>query len=97
MFEKDENEVRRNKEKRKSEEKMQEAREDTSDRGRERGRGSGTTNQVDCLITSCIPHSSPILLIPPPPLLPGPSLPVHLHGNQTGCLIHELNIFSVAG
>lgn len=26
-----------------------------------------------------------------------PSLLVHLHGNQTGCLIHELNIFPVAG
>lgn len=31
------------------------------------GGGSGTTNQVDCLITSCIPHSSPILPNTPPP------------------------------
>lgn len=36
------------------------------DRGAGGGRGSGTTNQVDCLITSCIPHSSPILLNNPP-------------------------------
>lgn len=43
---------------------MEEVREDTSDRGR--GRGSGTTNQADCLITSCIPHLSPILLPDPP-------------------------------
>lgn len=32
------------------------------------GKGGGTTNQVGCLITSCIPHSSPILLnLPPAP------------------------------
>lgn len=73
-----------------------------TDRGRQWK--STTTNQLDCLITSCILHLSPILILPSLPRTPhpyhpppGPSLLVHLHGNQTGCLIHELNIFPVAG
>lgn len=44
--------------------RQEEVREDTQVTGRGRERGSGTTNQVDCLIASCIPLSSPILLIP---------------------------------
>ncbi len=64
-------------------------------------RNRETTNQAHKLIASRIPHPSPPFHHPktpspastPPPL----SFPKCRHGNETGCLIHEVNIFPVAG
>lgn len=88
-------------------EKTKGVRENTqvTDRGRERERGKeGAGLQIKSTASSHpvsptrLPSSSSPPTAPPPnPLLPCPSLLVHLHGNQTGCLIHELNIFPVAG
>lgn len=74
-----------------------EVRADARVTDRNKRRGSRTTNQLNCLITSCIPPLASSSLHSPILLLPDPLLLVHLHGNQTGCLIHELNIFPVAG
>lgn len=59
-----------------------------------------TTNQAHKLIASHFVYPSPIPSPQNPRLLPPPPLPVFSkcrYGNETGCLIHEVNIFPVAG